>query len=288
MIRSTRNLIAASAAALLVLGACGSDDDDADTDASESTTAPAGSEAPRSTEASESTDAPDATDASDDTADAADAEVDLTAACSSWFDADSAVISFLFTGEGDADSVNAAIDAAIESADPAIEQTLVDLKAAAQPQLENPELDGGDETLSLYEDTITWAGENCDVATVDVSAVDYGFEGLPDELSTGYTVVNFTNTGNEMHEMFALRYNDDTTETIDQLFELPEDEAFSKITPVNAAFAPPGASNTVSWNLTEPGRYAIVCFIPVGSVDGAEGEGPPHFTQGMIKEFTVS
>lgn len=283
MIRSTRNLVAASAAALLVLGACGSDDDDADTNtASDSTSAPAATEVPTATE---TPDAPDSTDAADDGTDAA---VDLTAACSSWFAADAAVISFLFTGQGDVDSVNAAIDDAIAAADPAIEQTLVDLKEAAQPQLENPELDGGDETLTLYEDTIQWAGENCDVATYDVSAVDYGFEGLPDELSTGYTVVTFSNTGQEMHEMFALRYNDDTTETIDQLFELPEEEAFSKITPVNAAFAPPGASSTVSWNLTEPGRYAIVCFIPVGSVGDAEGEGPPHFTQGMIREFTVS
>jgi uncharacterized cupredoxin-like copper-binding protein len=286
MIRSTRNLIAASATALLVLGACGSDDDDT----TSATSAAAGStdttESIETTETTESIQTTETTEATE-TTDAV-GEVDLAAACSSWFDADSAVISFLFTGEGDADSVNAAIDTAIESADPAIEQTLVDLKAAAQPQLENPESDGGDETLSLYEDTITWAGENCDVETVDVSAVDYGFEGLPDELPTGYTIVNFTNTGNEMHEMFALRYNDDTTETIDELFELPEEEAFSKITPVNAAFAPPGASNTVSWNLTEPGRYAIVCFIPVGSVDGAEGSGPPHFTQGMIQEFTVS
>jgi uncharacterized cupredoxin-like copper-binding protein len=287
MIRSTRHLIAASAAALLVLGACGSDDDDADTNvSSESTTAPAGTEAPPATDAPESTAAPEATDASE-SPDASDAEVDLAAACSSWFDADSAVISFLFTGQGDVDSVNAAIDDAIAAADPAIEQTLVDLKEAAQPQFENPELEG-DETLALYEDTTQWAAENCDVATYDVSAVDYGFEGLPDELSTGYTIVNFSNTGQEMHEMFALRYNDDTTETIDQLFELPEEEAFSKITPVNAAFAPPGETSVVSWNLTEPGRYAIVCFIPVGSVGGAEGEGPPHFTQGMIKEFTVS
>ncbi len=137
-------------------------------------------------------------------------------------------------------------------------------------------------------DTIAWAGENCDVDTYDVTAVDYGFEGLPDELSAGYTVVDFANEGTEMHEMFALRYNDDTTETIDELFELPEEEAFSKITPVNAGFAPPGESSTVSLNLTEPGRYAIVCFIPVGTVGDAQGEGPPHFTQGMIQEFTVS
>jgi hypothetical protein len=37
------------------------------------------------------------------------------------------------------------------------------------------------------------------------------------------------------------------------------------------------------------GSYAAVCFIPVGSVDEeTEADGPPHFTQGMKTEFTVS
>ena len=286
MIRCTRTLTAVSTAALLVLGACGSDDNDAEV-SSEATDDVASTDASEPTDAAVSTEAPQPTDAPDATAD--DGEVDLATACSTWFDADSAVISFLFTGQGDVDSVNATIDAAIDAADPAIAQTIVDLKAAAQSQFENPESeDGSDETLALYDETIGWAGENCDVTTYDVTAVDYGFEGLPEELSSGYTVVEFTNGGQEMHEMFALRYNDDTTETIDELFELPEGEAFSKITPVNAAFAPPGESSTVSLNLTEPGRYAIVCFIPVGSVGEAEGEGPPHFTQGMLHEFTVT
>ena len=88
--------------------------------------------------------------------------------------------------------------------------------------------------------------------------------------------------------MFAMRFNDDTTETMEELFELSEEEAFSKITPINSAFASPGDTDTVSWNLTEPGRYAIVCFISVGSVGETEGDGPPHFTEGMIHEFTVS
>jgi uncharacterized cupredoxin-like copper-binding protein len=242
MNRSTCTLIAGSTA-LLVLGACGSDDD---------------------------------------------SSADSAAACDAWFAADSAVIDYLFTGQGDGDSVTAAIDAAIAVADPEIEQTIVDLKEASAQQIANPEADGNDETLQLYSETIAWAGENCDVETIDATAVDYGFEGVPDELSTGYHVVTFSNEGQEQHEMFALRFNEGTTESIDELFELSEDEAFSKITPVNAAFASPGGSETVSWNLTEPGRYAIVCFIPVGSVGETEGDGPPHFTEGMIHEFTVT
>ena len=238
-----RQLLIAGAASMLLLGACGSDDDSG---------------------------------------------ADSAAACDAWIAADDAVIGYLFTGQGDADSVNAAIDAAIEVADPEIEQTLIDLKASAQPQFADPESEGSDETFELYGDTIAWAGDNCDVETLDVTAVDYAFEGVPDELSTGYTVVTFSNEGQEQHEMFALRFNDGTTESLEEIVELPEEEVFTKISPVNATWAPPGGSDTVSWNLSEPGRYAIVCFIPVGSVGETEGDGPPHFTQGMVREFTVA
>ncbi len=210
------------------------------------------------------------------------------AACDAWFEADTAVIDYLFTGQGDADSVNAALDGAIEEADPEIEQTIIDLKAEAQAQIENPELEGSDETLDLYGKTITWVGDNCDVETLDVTAVDFRFEGVPDELSTGYHVVDFTNGGTENHEMFAFRIDDASIESVTDIFELPEEEVFSKITPVNAVYATPGSSDVVSWNLTEPGRYAVFCAISLGSVGDSEGDGPPHFTQGMVREFTVT
>jgi hypothetical protein len=220
---------------------------------------------------------------SDDNASAGNDE-----ACDAWINADTTVIDYLFTGQGDAGSVTAALDAAIDAADPEIEQTIVDLKESAMPQIENPELDAPDETLELYADTIGWAADNCDIDTLDVTAKEYEYEGVPDEMSTGYHVVNFANEGNENHEMFAFRFNDGTTESIDELFGLPEDEAFSKITPVNAVYAPAGGSDIVSWNLSEPGRYAVFCAISVGSVGESEGDGPPHFTEGMTKEFTVT
>lgn len=220
---------------------------------------------------------------SDDNASATD-----DAACDAWFEADTAVIGYLFTGQGDADSVNAALDAAIEAADPEIKQTITDLKASAQAQIADPETEGSDETLDLYGKTITWVGDNCDVEKTDVTAADYRFEGVPDELSTGYHVVDFTNDGQENHEMFAFRIDDASIESVTDIFELPEDEVFSKITPVNAVYATPGSSDVVSWNLTEPGRYAVFCAISLGSVGDSEGDGPPHFTQGMVREFTVT
>jgi hypothetical protein len=211
------------------------------------------------------------------------------AACDTWVAADTAFNDFLHSGQGDAASVNAAIDAAIEAADGDNADTVTALKAQVQPLLADPESEPSDELFGLYGDAIAWAGESCDgVETIDVKAMDYHFEGIPEELSTGYHVVNFENAGTEMHEMLTIRINDGVTESVEELVDLPEDEVESKITMVNAEFASPGGTDIGSWNLTEPGNYAVLCFVPVGSVGEAEGEGAPHFTQGMIHEFTVS
>ncbi len=291
----TRALLAISATSLLVLAACGSDGADSTASTANTTAAttaetdtPAATEAPAGDRGSRC-DRRHRRDGCACATDAMSTDFDLDAACQSWIDADTAVIQFLFTGQGDADSVNASLDAAVEAADPAIEQTIVDLTAAAQPQLADPESDGSDETLALYADATAWAGATCpDVEAIDVTAVDYHYEGIPDELSTGYKVINFTNGGTEAHEIFTFKINDGVTEPVEELLDLPEDQAMTKITPVNVGFAMPGTTSAVSWDLTDPGNYASVCFVSVGSVDGAEGEGPPHFTQGMIHEFTVN
>jgi len=217
-----------------------------------------------------------------------DSNAGNTAACNTWIAADGAVTSYLFTGEGDTDSLNAALDAAIAAADPDIKQTMTDLKTEAQPQFNDPESEASDKTLQLYGAAIAWAGKSCDVDKIDVTAKDYKYEGIPDKMSTGYHVVNFSNEGQEQHEMFAFRINDGVTESLDEIFNLPEEEVFGKLTPVNASFAFPGKSDTGSWNLTTPGKYAVVCFIPVGSIGETEGDGPPHLAQGMRHEFTVS
>jgi hypothetical protein len=241
---STTHLIATgTATALLVLSACGSDDDSS----------------------------------------SANAE-----ACDAWIAADTAVINFLISGEGDADSVNAAFDATIAVAPDELADTVTELKTEAQPQLDDPSTDASEKTLELYGDAITWTGENCDVDTVDVTATEYEYDGIPDELSAGYHVVNFSNEGQEQHEMFAFKINDGVTESLDEIFALPEEEIFGKITPVNGTFAFPGKNDTSSWNLASAGNYAVVCFIPVGSVGETEGDGPPHLTEGMLQEFTVT
>jgi hypothetical protein len=132
----------------------------------------------------------------------------------------------------------------------------------------------------------TWAVDNCDYQTVDVTAADYSFTGFPSELSTGQTVVQMTNTGAEPHVAVVVRKKTDAT--TDEILALPEEEALKEVEEIGSVFAPAGGTGTGYLDLKKTGDYIALCPIPQGSTDAAEGSGPPHFVSGMVTDFTVS
>jgi hypothetical protein len=128
----------------------------------------------------------------------------------------------------------------------------------------------------------------CDWNEVDVTAKDYKFEGIEDELEAGTTSFEFSNEGKESHELVLLRKNEGVSETFDELLDLPEDQARSKVTSVGGTGGDPGDEDYVVAELTA-GDYMAICFISTGTTgEDHEGDGPPHFTKGMKHEFTVS
>jgi hypothetical protein len=136
---------------------------------------------------------------------------------------------------------------------------------------------------------------NCDFAEVEVTGSEYTYEGVPSTLEAGPTAFDFTNAGGEEHELIVFRINDDVTASVQELLALPEEEAIPMVQIKGFAMAAPAESDQAFVDL-EPGRYAGVCFFPVGSTpeaiaaaegSGQELDGPPHFTQGMVAEFTV-
>lgn len=137
---------------------------------------------------------------------------------------------------------------------------------------------------------------NCDWSAVDVTAVDYGYEGIKSSYPAGPTSFEFTNEGEEMHELIVIRKKDDTTESFDDLLALPQDQAQAKVDTLGSVFAAPGEDGEYTVVDLEPGEYLAICFIPKGFTpevaEAAESggevpDGPPHFTQGMRVEFTV-
>lgn len=138
-----------------------------------------------------------------------------------------------------------------------------------------------------------WIYDNCSFdEKLEVTAKDFHFDGIPATLKAGKTAMLLTNEGVEMHEIGVLRKNEGTTESWEALLALPEEEAMQKATFLGNAFTPlPGSKGLAVLDL-EPGDYAALCFIPIGTkVEGGEmteGTGAPHFTAGMIHEFSVT
>jgi hypothetical protein len=129
----------------------------------------------------------------------------------------------------------------------------------------------------------------CGWPVTDVTATEYQFGGDLDGLEAGRVGFSFENSGTEAHHMVLFRINDDVTQTMEELFELPDEEIEGMVQDVGYAQALPGQSDTSFMDLTE-GRYGMVCFLPVGATTWEEAntsDGPPHFTQGMFREFTV-
>ena len=153
---------------------------------------------------------------------------------------------------------------------------------------ENPETAFEDPAVAAAVGEIeAYEYESCGYEQVDVTLEDYAFSGLPAELDKGTTAFRLTNAGAEAHEMFVVKLKGDAT--VDDLLAAEESEFDSLAEEVGGGFALPGEEGYATVALRKPGRYAAVCFIPVGTTsETAEGTGPPHATQGMTAEFEVS
>lgn len=165
--------------------------------------------------------------------------------------------------------------------------------------------DDTDEAATSTTDAPTTASSPA--SSVEVTAVDFAFVGLPAQLEAGTPITLRNMSVAELHELVAIRVPDDEQRSIDELLALPaaELEALFAAPPALVAVAPPGEDGFVAvgdGTLIDPGRYAVVCFIPTGAdpqayLDALEANpgqppqvdgGPPHLTAGMYAEVVVS
>lgn len=145
-----------------------------------------------------------------------------------------------------------------------------------------------------------------DDAVVEVRMSDYGFAGLPDSVSAGTRLTVVNQAEEELHEVVAFSLPDDEERPVSELTQLAPGELVEALgEPVTVLLAAPGGeqiSAVGDGTLSEPGRYALLCFIPTGAdveeyLDAAadpdrEGPpqvdgGPPHFVHGMYAELIV-
>jgi hypothetical protein len=128
---------------------------------------------------------------------------------------------------------------------------------------ESPEFTEADARVDRY------MLDNCGYDQIETVASDYQFEGVPESVAGGPVAVTLKNEGEEIHEIALLRINDDVTLSAEELLAMPEEEAMTMAKPAGFGFAEIGQSST-SFIRLEPGRYAVACFIPIGTKAGQE------------------
>ena len=150
--------------------------------------------------------------------------------------------------------------------------------------------DGGESSATSAEEADATTTTAAAGASTQVTAVDYAFEGVPETLPAGSHTFDFTNEGEEPHELVLFRIVDET-ESMEEILQLGEEEGQSHVEEAGGTFAEAGADAEEPLEAElEAGKYAMVCFVPVGTTGPDEadaGDGPPHFMEGMVAEFTV-
>ncbi|CAN5817484.1 hypothetical protein BH23ACT12_BH23ACT12_24460 [soil metagenome] len=130
-------------------------------------------------------------------------------------------------------------------------------------------------------------------AAVNVTAVEFAFQGVQDEYPAGDYGFKLVNSGQQAHEMAVVRIQEGESRPVAEIMQLPEEEQEKVAEYLGGSVACPGKEAEALGLTLEQGRYSMICFIPVGLTpdirkEGADKLGPPHFTVGMVKDFSVS
>ncbi len=165
---------------------------------------------------------------------------------------------------------------------------------------------GNDDDTASPATTAATADDN---TVVEVVAVDYAFNDLPARVSAGTALRMRNESSAELHELIAYRLPGDEQRSAEELLALPEQElgALFAGEPDFGLFAAPGEFSFPvigDGTFTAPGRYLILCAIPIGAdpdqamaalEEAAQSQsgppqitgGAPHFSTGMYAELTV-
>jgi hypothetical protein len=156
------------------------------------------------------------------------------------------------------------------------------------------------------ESTTTTKADTPAGETVTVTAVDYAYQDLPESIAAGTVLKLVNQSAGEAHELVAVKIPDAEKRSVSDLLNLSDEElgkAFGgEPDPATVLLAPPSSTEQIpavgDGTISEPGRYVVACFIPVGAdpsvVLNPEGDGPPesdappHFTKGMYAELIVT
>jgi hypothetical protein len=112
-----------------------------------------------------------------------------------------------------------------------------------------------------------------------VTATEYSFSSSG--LKAGKNKFRFRNVGGQWHHLIVAGITPGSTiDDVKRLIESEKGPPLAKENAVEAAVLDGGNEQLAEVDL-EPGRYALLCFIP------DRAGGPPHVAKGMISEATI-
>lgn len=134
---------------------------------------------------------------------------------------------------------------------------------------------------------------SCGYPQVNVTALEYEFQGIPKTLKTGTVAIQLTDKGAEVHELSIARLK--TSDSLKKILGLSGKEQAKRVDqhiPGGQGVVEPGQTAYLIVQLTKSGRYGAACFIPVGTTSLAQLQSQsagtdPHWKHGMYQQFTV-
>jgi hypothetical protein len=225
---------------------------------------------------------------------AAQTTPEVTAFCDAALKADKAVSKLESGGkpkQKDIQAAETALSGAESTAPPEIATQVQAVVAATRTMLqsgsdvEDPTFEQNFNALQQYQ------YNSCGYPQVDVTGIEYEFQGLPKTLPAGKVAIRFTDNGAEFHELAVFRVKG--KDSVKKIVGLSEKEQAKKVEQVGATFAAQGQASYTIVDLSKPGRYGVVCNLPVGStseqaIEEAEKDHPKsHAQEGMYATITV-
>jgi hypothetical protein len=133
---------------------------------------------------------------------------------------------------------------------------------------------------------------SCGYTQIEVTGNEYSFEGLPSTVPAGTVAISFTDTGAELHELALYRVKG--KDSVKKIVGLSEKEQRKKLEEIGGTFAMQGQTTYTVAELSKPGRYAVICHLPVGSTSvealeeaGEQHDAKSHAQEGMYATITV-
>jgi hypothetical protein len=220
---------------------------------------------------------------------------EVTAFCGAALKADKASTAAFASGKKPSKKVQQELDAAFTEALNTTPPEVAANVQAAVTEVRNALNSGKQPSEDVLSPNIAaidqYRYNSCGYTQLDVTGIEYEFQGLPKTVPAGTVAIRFTDTGAELHELDVFQVK--SKDSVKKIIGLSEKEQGKQIQEVASTFATQGQTSYAIADLSKPGRYGVVCHLPVGSTtkqaaeQAAKKHAKTHAQEGMYATIAV-